>query len=139
MKRERPVVVFCVHLSILEMLLDLCKAMGLTYDQISGSVSMKKRDSIVQRFQNNEIEILCCTIAAAGVGLTLTKSSHVIIAESTWTPGELSQAIDRVHRIGQEKEVHIDRVVFSDSLDEWILRVENGKKKMHSLLLNKRR
>lgn len=139
LKRERPVVIFCVHLSILEMLLDLCKAMGLTYDQISGSVSMKKRDSIVQRFQNNEIEILCCTIAAAGVGLTLTKSSHVIIAESSWTPGELSQAIDRVHRIGQEKEVHIDRVVFSDSLDEWILRVENGKKKMHSLLLNKRR
>ena len=100
---------------------------------------MKKRDAIVTQFQNNEIDVLCCTIAAAGVGLTLTKSHHVIIAESDWVPGNLSQAIDRVHRIGQEKEVHVDRIVFSDSLDEWILKVENGKKKMHKLLLAKKK
>ena len=59
--------------------------------------------------------------------------------ESDWVPGNLSQAIDRVHRIGQEKEVHVDRIVFSDSLDDFILKVERNKKKMHSLLLNKRK
>ena len=126
-------------LSILEMLMDLCKEMTCNFAQISGSVNMKKRDAIVTQFQNNEIDVLCCTIAAAGVGLTLTKSHHVIIAESSWTPGELAQAIDRVHRIGQTKDVHIDRIVFSDSLDEWILKVEKGKRRMHSLLLNKRK
>ena len=92
---------------------------------------MKKRDEIVTKFQAGEIDVLCCTIASAGVGLTLTKSSHVIIAESDWVPGNLNQAIDRVHRIGQEKEVHIDRVLFSDSLDEWILKVEKGLSLIH--------
>ena len=138
-KRKRPVVMFCVHLSILEMLNTLCDEMQLRYDTISGAVSMKKRDEIVTKFQAGEIDVLCCTIASAGVGLTLTKSSHVIIAESDWVPGNLNQAIDRVHRIGQEREVHIDRVVFSDSLDEWILKVEKGKKKMHKLLLAKKK
>lgn len=138
LKRERPVVLFCVHLSILELLNTLCEEMQLRYDTISGAVSMKKRDEIVTKFQAGEIDVLCCTIASAGVGLTLTKSSHVIIAESDWVPGNLNQAIDRVHRIGQEKEVHIDRVLFSDSLDEWILKVEKGKKKMHKLLLSKK-
>ena len=138
-KHEKPIVLFCVHLSILEMLMDLCKEMTCNFAQISGSVNMKKRDAIVTQFQNNEIDVLCCTIAAAGVGLTLTKSHHVIIAESSWTPGELAQAIDRVHRIGQTKDVHIDRIVFSDSLDEWILKVERGKRRMHSLLLNKKK
>jgi SWI/SNF-related matrix-associated actin-dependent regulator 1 of chromatin subfamily A len=137
MKRDRPVVMFCVHLSILQMMNELCEEMKLSHEEISGSVSMKKRSTIVQQFQNAEIDVLCCTIASAGVGITLTKSHHVIIAESDWVPGNLNQAIDRVHRIGQNKEVHIDRVVFSDSLDEWILKVENGKKKMHKLLLAK--
>jgi SWI/SNF-related matrix-associated actin-dependent regulator 1 of chromatin subfamily A len=138
-KNEKPIVLFCVHLSILEMLMQLCQDLNCKHAEISGAVSMKKRDAIVTQFQSNEIDVLCCTIAAAGVGLTLTKSHHVIIAESDWVPGNLSQAIDRVHRIGQEKEVHIDRIVFSDSLDEWILKVENGKKKMHKLLLAKKK
>jgi len=136
---EKPIVLFCVHLSILEMLKKLCIDMQVKHEEISGSVSMKKRDVIVQRFQNSEIDVLCCTIASAGVGLTLTKSHHVVIAESDWVPGNLNQAIDRVHRIGQEKEVHIDRIIFSDSLDEWILKVENGKKKMHKMLLAKKK
>ena len=139
LKREQPLVLFCVHLSILELMMQVCSELDLSHEEISGKVSMKQRDKIVENFQNGDIQCLCCTISSAGVGLTLTKSHNVIFCESSWTPGELSQAIDRVHRIGQTHSVNVDRIMFSQSLDEWILKVEKGKQKMHKLLLNKKR
>ena len=117
-------------LSILEMLNALCEEMHISHEEISGSVSMKKRDTIVQRFQNGEIEVLCCTIASAGVGLTLTKSNHVIIAESDWVPGNLNQAIDRVHRMGQKLPVFIFRMVTKGTIEERIQILKSEKSEL---------
>jgi len=57
------------------------------------------------------------------------------MVENSWVPGYTNQAIDRVHRIGQENEVQVHRVIFKQTLDDWILRCEEGKKKLHSTLL----
>ena len=128
-------VVFCIHKSIVECLKGMCDDLNISHAVINGETAVKKRGPIVEQFQNGKIDVLICSIKAAGVGLTMTYSNHVILAESSWVPGNNSQATDRVHRISQTKKVYVDRVFCNSSIDQFIQTCEKGKKKMHKLLL----
>ena len=130
-------VVFVYHKAMIGCVARIAKEMSLSFDIICGETDPKKRGGIVERFQNGEIKVLVCSINAAGVGLTLTKSNHVILAENSWVPGLNQQAIDRVHRIGQTKTVFVDRLFVTNSIDGFIEKCETGKAKMHKLLLKK--
>ena len=130
-------VVFCFHKAMIECVSTICNDMNLSFDVINGETNPKKRGPIIERFQNGELIVLICSINAAGVGITLTKSNHVIMAESSWVPGLNQQAVDRCHRIGQTKKVFIDRIHCIQSIDDFIVKCENSKKRMHTLLLKK--
>ncbi|PNX86550.1 SWI/SNF-related matrix-associated actin-dependent regulator of chromatin subfamily A-like protein 1-like protein, partial [Trifolium pratense] len=67
------------------------------------------------------------SIKAGGVGLTLTAASTVIFAELSWTPGDLIQAEDRVHRIGQVSSVNIYYLLANDTVDDIIWDVVQSK------------
>jgi len=98
---------------------------------IDGSVSSKKRDDAVEKFQNDpKIKVFCGNIVAAGVGLTLTEGSVVIFNDLDWTPANHSQAEDRSHRIGQEKPVHIIYPLFDDTLDTIMFQTLQRKMKI---------
>jgi SNF2 family DNA or RNA helicase len=88
---------------------------------VTGKVSAKKREQEEQRFQNNDdCRVFIGNIAAAGVGLTLTAASHLIFAELEWTPAEMEQAEDRIHRIGQTVVANIHYMVVRGSM-EWLI------------------
>ena len=83
-----------------------------------GTDSTEHRQESVDRFQNDStVQVFVGTIGAAGVGITLTKSSHVVFAELDWVPGNITQAEDRVHRIGQNEAVLIQHLVVTESID----------------------
>lgn len=85
---------------------------------VRGDVSIEKRQAAVDAFQNDpNVTVFLGQIQAAGVGLTLTASSHVIFAELDWVPGNVSQAEDRCHRIGQKDAVLVQHLVFDGSID----------------------
>jgi SWI/SNF-related matrix-associated actin-dependent regulator 1 of chromatin subfamily A len=85
---------------------------------VVGDTAMEARQAAVDSFQNDpKIQVFVGSIRAAGVGLTLTSSSHVIFAELDWTPANMSQAEDRCHRIGQVNSVLVQHLVFDGSLD----------------------
>jgi SWI/SNF-related matrix-associated actin-dependent regulator 1 of chromatin subfamily A len=85
---------------------------------ITGETKVADRQSIVERFQTDPaIHFFVANIKAAGVGLTLTASSHVVFAELDWTPSSISQAEDRAHRIGQAESVLVQHLVLDGSLD----------------------
>eukprot|EP00747_Dinoflagellata_sp_TGD_P121432 gnl/TRDRNA2_/TRDRNA2_173423_c0_seq2.p1 gnl/TRDRNA2_/TRDRNA2_173423_c0~~gnl/TRDRNA2_/TRDRNA2_173423_c0_seq2.p1 ORF type:complete len:949 (-),score=141.59 gnl/TRDRNA2_/TRDRNA2_173423_c0_seq2:245-3091(-) len=89
--------------------------------RIDGRVSSAERLRMVNEFQaNDDILIAILSIAAAGVGITLTAASTVIFAELHWTPGLLVQAEDRAHRIGQKSSVNIQYLVASGTIDDII-------------------
>ena len=80
-------VIFCYHMSVIEALQQWVSEQGISYEIITWNVSLKKRNDIIKRFQNGDFDIIICTIGAAGVGVTLTKSHHIIMVENSWVPG----------------------------------------------------
>lgn len=84
---------------------------------VDGRVPLKDRQLAVDHFQNHHSKVFIGQIQAAGVGLTLTAASHVIFVELSWVPGEMSQAEDRCHRIGQQDSVLVQHLVLENSLD----------------------
>jgi SWI/SNF-related matrix-associated actin-dependent regulator 1 of chromatin subfamily A len=91
---------------------------GKSAVMIDGSVSSKNRDVAVERFQKDpKIKVFCGNIVAAGAGITLTEGTIVIFNDLDWVPANHAQATDRVHRIGQTKDVYIIYLLVDDTID----------------------
>jgi SNF2 family DNA or RNA helicase len=95
---------------------------------IHGGTPIETRQALVQRFQTDpECRFIVGNIQALGVGLTLTAASDVLFVEYPWTPGDLDQAIDRCHRIGQDNSVTAWYMVGSETIDTDILELISRK------------
>ena len=109
------VVVFAHHLAVIDA---LAAEFATKAVKLDGRDTMEARDEAVHRFQeDDEIRLFIGGIHAAGVGLTLTAGAHVVFAELDWTPGVMSQAEDRCHRIGQTESVLVQHMVLEGSID----------------------
>jgi SWI/SNF-related matrix-associated actin-dependent regulator 1 of chromatin subfamily A len=110
------VVVFAHHRDVIEALQVALR--GFNPVVLHGGTPQHLRTEAVDRFQGKDhVKVFIGQIQAAGVGITLTASSHVIFVEIDWTPGIMEQAADRVHRIGQKESVLIQHLVLEGSLD----------------------
>ncbi|KAI4338598.1 hypothetical protein MLD38_023636 [Melastoma candidum] len=96
--------------------------------RIDGSTAPVARQTLVTDFQEKDvIKAAVLSIKAGGVGLTLTAASTVIFAELSWTPGDLIQAEDRAHRIGQMSSVNVYYLLANDTVDDIIWDVVQSK------------
>ena len=111
---EGPVVCFAHHRDVIASIANSFPGQCVT---LTGETSMEDRQKAVDDFQAGKIDLFLGNIQAAGVGITLTRSSHVIFAELDWVPGNLTQAEDRCHRIGQQEHVLVQHIVLEGSLD----------------------
>lgn len=88
------------------------------FAMVTGATPPAKRQAEADRFQNDPAcRYFFGSILAAGAGFTLTASAHVIFAEIDWVPGNMLQAEDRAHRIGQNSNVLIWHIVINRTLD----------------------
>lgn len=127
-------VVFATHKFVIQELMTRFKKLAV---KIDGSVSMDNRQKAVDTFQNNsKIKLFVGNIKAAGVGITLTAASNVAIIEYPWTPGELVQAIDRCHRIGQKDTVNVHYLMAVDTIEEKIAHMLDDKQKVLDAVLD---
>jgi SNF2 family DNA or RNA helicase len=96
----------------------------------------RDRDGAVRRFQESpEIPLFLISLKAGGVGLNLTAADYVILLDPWWNPAIEAQAIDRAHRIGQEKRVFAYRVVARDTIEEKILALQEDKRNLAASIL----
>jgi SNF2 family DNA or RNA helicase len=89
------------------------------------------REKIVNSFQNDpENKIFLISLKAGGVGLNLTAADYVFILDPWWNPASEMQALNRAHRIGQDKSVFVYRYITSNSIEEKITRLQEKKSKL---------
>lgn len=114
-------VVFCWHNDVASQIFDKYKDMGAVL--LNGQTPEKDRDKAVMDFQDEKknIRLFVGTIGSAGVGITLTAASTVVMVESDWVPASLQQAEGRCDRIGQKNIVNVYYLVFQGSIDGIIL------------------
>ena len=120
------VIIFSNYLKPLD---DLQEHFGPLAVRIDGSVTQARRQQAVDRFQEDDsVQVFLGQMQAAGIGITLTRAQDIIINDLPWTPGLLSQAEDRAHRIGQEGTLTIHYPTVSGTFDAQLLKVLNSKR-----------
>jgi hypothetical protein len=102
---------------------------GRSTVRIDGTTNIKKRQGIVDTFQNDpSVRLAILSTRAAGIGLNLTAASTVVFAEADWNPSWLQQAEDRVHRIGQTADaVNIHYLIVDGTLDAHVIKTAIAK------------
>ena len=123
-----------IHKDIIQQLYKKYKRISVVVD---GSVSGKKRKLAIQTFQRNKsIRLFIGSIQAAGLGVTLTAASTVAFLEMPWTPAEVIQFEDRIHRIGQKKAVMIYYLIAKDTIEEKLCELLQKKQAILSATLD---
>ena len=94
-----------------------------------GAVAFRiARQQAIDEFNNDPtVGIAVCSLTAAGVGVNMQASSNVVLAELSWTAAEQTQAIDRVHRIGQSDPVTAWRIIAAQTIDTRIAELIDSK------------
>lgn len=116
LETEAKIVIMAHHHDVIDWIRDQLTEFGSV--QFDGRMSLKDRDAAVTRFQTDKTcRVFVGGIQAAGVGITLTAAALVVFAELDWVPGNLAQAEDRCHRIGQIDSVLVQHLVLDGSLD----------------------
>lgn len=122
------VIVFAHHKDVVR---QIAGALGEEAVVLTGDTPMADRQAAVDQFQTNPaIRYFVASLTAAGVGLTLTAASHVVFAELDWVPGNMTQAEDRAHRIGQTESVLVQHIVLDGSLDARLIEALLEKQKV---------
>ena len=109
------VVVMAHHREVVD---QIQAAFGLAAVKLYGGMGEGEKSANVERFQSDPACLIFIgSIHAAGVGITLTAAQKMLFAELDWTPANMLQAEDRIHRIGQQGNALIQQLVFDGSLD----------------------
>ncbi|GEP48238.1 DEAD/DEAH box helicase [Microbacterium saccharophilum] len=122
------VVFFAKHIDVMDAAEDLFAAAGLRTVSIRGDQTTPARQQAIDAFNNDpEVAVAVCSLTAAGVGLNMQAASNVVLAELSWTAAEQTQAIDRVHRIGQDEPVTAWRIIAAHTIDTKIAELIDSK------------
>jgi SNF2 family DNA or RNA helicase len=122
------VLVFSQYVQLCRLLERRLKDRGLPTELLSGASSPAKRQDMVDRFQAGEIPVFLLSLKAGGVGLNLTRATHVIHYDRWWNPAVEDQATDRAYRIGQDRPVQVHRLIAEGTLEERIAQVLEKKR-----------
>ena len=108
---------------------------GITSYVIDGSVSSKKRQELVDKFNTDDTNIFLIMLKSGGTGLNLTSADIVIHLDLWWNPQAENQATDRAHRIGQKNTVEVIKLITKGTIEEKILNLQEKKKILSDKLI----
>ena len=98
---------------------------GISHLYLDGST--RNRAEVIEAFTSGQEPVFLISLKAGGFGLNLTEADHVFIMDPWWNPAAEQQAVDRIHRIGQDKEVHVYRLVAEGTIEEKVMQLKESK------------
>ncbi|MBC7271500.1 MAG: DEAD/DEAH box helicase [Streptomyces sp.] len=110
-------------------------ARGLRPEFLHGGTPVRTRQRLVDAFQSGHTPVLILSVKAAGVGLNLTRATHVIHFDQQWNPAIEDQATDRAHRIGQHRQVHVHQIITDATLEDRIAALLTHKRGLSDAVL----
>jgi superfamily II DNA or RNA helicase len=126
--------VFSQFTSLLDLVEPRLEHAHIGFTRLDGRT--RDREARIRRFREDpECVVFLVSLKAGGVGLTLTEASYVFLLDPWWNPAAEAQAIDRTHRIGQERPVFAYRLVARDTIEERILALQEQKRALADAVL----
>ncbi|CAK7221089.1 hypothetical protein SCUCBS95973_004377 [Sporothrix curviconia] len=123
------------HLDLIELALNNA---GISHCRLDGKMSRIARTHAMDTFRDDpSVQVILVSIMAGGLGLNLTTANTVYVMEPQYNPAAEAQAIDRVHRLGQKREVRTVRYIMKDSFEERMLEIQDRKIKISNLSMNR--
>jgi SNF2 family DNA or RNA helicase len=136
-KENHKVLVFSSFVRHLRLVENYLKENSIKYEMLTGEVRFEERGQIIDRFQQNpEVKLFLISLKAGGYGLNLTSADYVFILDPWWNVAAEMQAINRAHRIGQDKKVFVYRFISTDSIEEKILKLQETKSLLVDTFIN---
>jgi SNF2 family DNA or RNA helicase len=133
-EENHKTLVFSQFTSMLAILRSRLDENGVSYEYLDGRT--RDRQAKVERFQNDpECRLFLISLKAGGLGLNLTAAEYVFLLDPWWNPAVEAQAIDRAHRIGQERHVFAYRLIARDTVEERVLELQQRKRKLADAIL----
>jgi SNF2 family DNA or RNA helicase len=131
------VVFFAKHIDVMDTAERVFAKRDIGYTSIRGDQTTKVRQKNIDAFVNDDdVQVIVCSLTAAGVGINLQVSSNVVLAELSWTAAEQTQAIDRVHRIGQDQPVTAWRIIATQTVDARVAELIGTKENLAARALD---
>jgi hypothetical protein len=122
------VVFFAKHIDVMDAATELLESRGIRTASVRGNQTSAVRQRNFDAFVDDpDVHVVICSLTAAGVGLNLQVASNVVLAELSWTNAEQTQAIDRLHRIGQTEPVTAWRIIAAQTMDARIASLIDAK------------
>jgi SNF2 family DNA or RNA helicase len=127
--------VFSQFTSFLSLLRQQLDADGIRYSYLDGQT--RDREAAVRQFQEEQdCKLFLISLKAGGLGLNLTAAEYVFLLDPWWNPAVEAQAIDRAHRIGQERRVFAYRIIARDTVEEKVLKLQETKRDLADAIIS---
>ncbi|MFJ8894969.1 SNF2-related protein [Leifsonia sp. NPDC102414] len=107
---------------------------GIGYAYLDGST--RRRDEVIDGFRDGDAPAFLISLKAGGFGLNLTEADYVFLLDPWWNPATESQAIDRTHRIGQQKNVMVYRMIADDTIEDKVMALKERKARLFEALMD---
>ena len=107
---------------------------GVEFEYLDGHTIRRGDD--IERFRTRDDPVFLISLKAGGVGLTLTEADYCFVLDPWWNPATEAQAIDRAHRIGQNKTVFVNRYVARNTIEEKVMLLKERKAKLFASVLD---
>src|SRR5256714_7691243 len=122
------VVFFAKHIDVMDAAEKVFEKRDIGHTTIRGDQTTRVRQKNIDAFVgDDDVHVIVCSLTAAGVGINLQVASNVVLAELSWTAAEQTQAIDRVHRIGQDQPVTAWRIIAAQTIDARVAELIGAK------------
>ena len=96
----------------------------------------RRRDEAIESFRSGQRPVFLVSLKAGGFGLTLTEADYVFLLDPWWNPATEAQAVDRTHRIGQDKNVFVYRLVAADTIEDKVIALQARKRELFAQVVD---